>query len=296
VSAADHASGRRAAWALALLSLLWGYNWIAMKVALDYAGPVDAAAARFGLAAAVLVPAVRYLNHPLGVPRSEWRYLAFLAVSLAANFVFTLSALQLGGVGKTAVLVYTMPFWVIVVARLWLKERMGRLQWAAVTLAFAGLMVLVDPVSLHGWLPSLLAILSGASWAVNVVLIKSIQGRIRTHLMALTVWQMGVCALLLWTFGWVTATPPIQWSWQFMAAMGFSAVLGSALSWMLFYYALARLPAGLAGLGTLATPVIGVALAWLHFGERPSGQELTGMLLIAAGLMVLALPARASHT
>jgi drug/metabolite transporter (DMT)-like permease len=61
---------------------------------------------------------------------------------------------------------------------------------------------------------------------------------------------------------------------------------------MLFYYALARLPAGLAGLGTLATPVIGVVTAWLHFGERPSTQDLLGMLLIAAGLMLLALPAR----
>jgi drug/metabolite transporter (DMT)-like permease len=69
-------------------------------------------------------------------------------------------------------------------------------------------------------------------------------------------------------------------------------VLGSALSWMLFYYALARLPAGLAGLGTLATPVIGVVAAWLHFSERPSGQDLVGMLLIVAGLMLLALPAR----
>ena len=41
------ASRARAAWALALLSLIWGYNWIAMKIALAYAGPVDAAATSF---------------------------------------------------------------------------------------------------------------------------------------------------------------------------------------------------------------------------------------------------------
>jgi len=58
---------------------------------------------------------------------------------------------------------------------------------------------------------------------------------------------------------------------------------------MLFYYALARLPAGLAGLGTLATPVIGVITAWIHFGERPTGQDAGGMLLIAVGLGLLAL-------
>jgi drug/metabolite transporter (DMT)-like permease len=291
---ADQAGQRRAAWALALLSLIWGYNWIAMKVSLAYAVPVDSAATRFALGALVLLPAVRYLGHPLGVPREEWRHVAFLAASLAANFVLTLTALELGGVGKTAVLVYTMPFWVIVLARIWLKERMGTAQWIAVALAFCGLVVLVDVVNLRGWLPSLLAVLAGASWAISVIVIKSIQGRIRTHMMTLTVWQMAVCALLLWIYAGVVPTPPIQWTWQFIAAMIFSAVLASALSWMLFYYALARLPAGVAGLGTLATPVIGVATAWLHLGERPSGQDLLGMLLIAAGLMLLALPGRAA--
>ena len=38
-----------------------------------------------------------------------------------------------------------MPFWVIVIARVWLKEKMRPLQWAAIGLAFAGLLGMVDP-------------------------------------------------------------------------------------------------------------------------------------------------------
>lgn len=281
---------RRAAAALGLMSLIWGYNWIAMKIALDYASPMDAAAVRFTLGAAALVPAALYLGHGLAVPRGEWRHVLILSLTLAVNFSFTLYALGMGGVGKTAVLVYTMPFWVILLARVWLKERMRPAQWLAVGLAFAGLLVLVDVTSLRGWLPSLLAIASGASWAASVVFIKSIQGRLRTHLMTLTVWQMGVCALLLWALSAATGMPPMRWTWQFALSIGFSAILGSALSWMLFYYALARLPASMAGLGTLATPVLGVAAAWLHLGERPAAQDAFGMLLIVAGLVLLSIP------
>ena len=42
------------------------------------------------------------------------------------------------------------------------------------------------------------------------------------------------------------------------------------------------------GLGTLATPVLGVLFAWLQLGERPSAMEAIGMLLIAVGLGLLA--------
>lgn len=281
---------QRAGLALAVLSLIWGYNWIAMKLTLADATPADSAATRFALGALVLLPAVRYFGHGLAVPRSEWPLVAYMSVSLAANFFLTLTALGLGGVGKTAVLVYTMPFWVIVIAHVWLRERMRPAHWLAVGLALAGLMVLVDVVRLRGWLPSLLAVASGLSWAASVVIVKSVQGRTRSHLMTLTVWQMAVCAVLLWAFAWASGTPPIRWTWTFAGAIGFSAILGSAFSWMLFYYALARLPAGIAGLGTLATPVIGVVTAWVHLGERPTLQDAAGMLCIAFGLLLLALP------
>lgn len=293
MSAGPSRDRRRAGLALALLSVIWGYNWIAMKLTLTDATPADSAATRFVVGALALLPAVRYFGHSLAVPRSEWPLLAYMSISLAANFFLTLTALNLGAVGKTAVLVYTMPFWVIVLARFWLHERMRPAQWIAVSLALVGLLVLVDVVNLRGWLPSLLAVVAGLSWAASVVIVKSVQGRTRSHLMTLTVWQMAVCAVLLWAFAALVGTPPIRWTWTFVGAIGFSAILGSAFSWMLFYYALARLPAGIAGLGTLATPVIGVITAWIHFGERPSGQDAAGMLCIALGLLLLALPGAA---
>ena len=78
------------------------------------------------------------------------------------------------------------------------------------------------------------------------------------------------------------------WSPQFVAALLFTAVLATGLGWVVFYYALRRMSAGMASLGTLATPVVGVLCAWLQLGERPSPLEATGMLLIAAGLSLLA--------
>jgi drug/metabolite transporter (DMT)-like permease len=80
----------------------------------------------------------------------------------------------------------------------------------------------------------------------------------------------------------------VRWTTEFCLALGYTTLFGSVLAWLLFYYALRRLPAGMTGLGTLATPVLGVLCAALQLGERPTALELAGMLLIACALAMLA--------
>ena len=289
--AASRPGVRSAAAALAFLSLIWGYNWIVMKLSLVDAAPTDSAAWRFLIGALALAPVVWRMGHSFWVPRSEWWLCALLGVLLACNFTGTLWGLKLGGTGRVAVLTYTMPFWTVLLARLFLHERMQTMQWIAIALAAVGLVVLIDPAHLGGLLPSLLALFAGLSWASSVVLVKHVQGRTRTPLITLTFWQMLIGAGLLAIGSMVADTPPVRWTPLFAACVLYSAVLGSSLAWMLFYYALARLPAGLTSLGTLATPVIGVIAAALQFGELPTGSEMFGMLLIGIGLAMLALPA-----
>ncbi|MCW5625907.1 MAG: DMT family transporter [Burkholderiales bacterium] len=284
------ATGRAGA-ALGLLCLIWGYNWIAMKVGLQDASPTDFAAWRFLIGGFALAPVVWYQGESLRIPRAEWWLAGLLGVMLAMNFTGTLWGLSLGGTGKVAVLVYTMPFWTVLFARVFLHERMRWLQWVAVMLAAVGLVILIDPSHLTGLASSLLALGAGCSWGASVVLVKSRQGRTRSNLLALTFWQMLLCSGLMFLASHLFGTDPVQWTGLFLLALGYTAIIASSLAWMLFYYALARLPAGVAGLGTLATPVVGVAAAWLQLGERPSPAELTGMAFIGVGLMLLAVPA-----
>ena len=78
-----------------------------------------------------------------------------------------------------------------------------------------------------------------------------------------------------------------DWSATFIWALAYNVVLGNAVAWLLWLFALRRLSAGAAGLGTLATPLIGVAAAWLQLGERPTAGEAAGMALIIAALAIL---------
>jgi drug/metabolite transporter (DMT)-like permease len=73
--------------------------------------------------------------------------------------------------------------------------------------------------------------------------------------------------------------------------MAFMSVGGGALGWFLWMFILSRLPAGVAGIASLATPVVGVLAAALQLHEIPSPSQLTGMTLIVIALVVNARPA-----
>jgi len=292
MSSASHPEHARAAGALAVLSVIWGYNWVAMKTGLDHASPFGMASWRFLFGAISLIPVLVWLRRPLAVPRDEWWLVAVLSAFLVFNFGCTFTALGMGGTGKTAVLVYTMPFWVVVLARILLHERMRATQWIAVSLAGAGLMILIDPLHLQGLPASLLAVTAGLFWGASVVLVKRMQGRMRTHLLTLTFWQMLAGSAVLFALNDILGLRATEWTPEFVGALAYTSVLASTVAWVLFYYALERLPAGIAGLGTLATPVLGVLCAWLVFDEMPSSQEASGMVLIGIGLALLAVPGR----
>lgn len=291
----SHPEAGRAAGALGVLSLVWGYNWVVMKAGLAWSAPLDYAGWRFLIAGAALVPVVWAMRSRIAVPRDEWWIAALLAALLAANFTCTLSSLALGGTARTAVLTYTMPFWTLLLARLFLHERMGWVRWLAVALAALGLGVLVDPAHLTGLLSSALAIGAGLSWAASIVLVKGRQGRLRAGVLALTVWQMLGAAVLLFAAAHLFDTRPTQWTGGFWIALLYTSLIASTFAWIVFYYALARLPAGLTALGTLATPVVGVLAAWLQLSERPTAAELTGMTFIGLGLALLAWPVPAAR-
>ena len=274
--------------ALVAMIAIWGYSWPMMKIGLRHAHPFDFAALRVGIGALVLFAVVLYRGRGLGL--SSYR-MAFVVGSLqVALFVaLTQFALLYGDTGRTSVLVFTMPFWMIVFAHFMLAERMRGAQWIAVALAFAGLVLIVAPWRLTSLEASALAIAGGAVWAIAAVFSKKWPTRGADPLI-FTAWQ------LLFGFGWLLALAcawpahaPVDWATEFIVALTFCAVFATGLGWWLWSYVLSRTSAGLAGLNSLGIPVIAVLSSAIQLGERPPPLELAGMLLIGVALGLLAL-------
>lgn len=270
--------------ALVALVLIWGYSWVLMKIALGYSHPFDFAALRVAIAAALLFAIVAMRGRGLALPR--YGMAALLGTLQVALFVVLSNfALVYAGPGKTSVLVFTMPFWMLVFAHFILRERMRGAQWIAVAFAFAGLVLIVAPWRLTSLASSVLAVAAGAVWAISAVLSK--KWPTRADPLVFTAWQLLVGTAWLAALAWLHPHPPVRWTLEFVVALGFAAVFGTAIGWWLWTYVLANTSAGIAGLNSLGIPVIAVLGSAIQLGERPPPMELAGMIAIGIALGVL---------
>jgi drug/metabolite transporter (DMT)-like permease len=274
--------------ALGGMALIWGYNWVIAKESLRYASAFDFSALRSVFGALCLFLLLFYRGQGVR-PRDVPMTIVLGLLSTTGAIGLSTWALESGAAGKTAVLVYTMPFWVLLFAWPILAERIQGMQWLAVFMAFSGLIIILEPWHLAGTTMSkVLALLGGLAWAGSAITLKIMRRRGTFDLLPVTAWQMLFGAIPLSFIAFVAASPPIQWTPYFSAALFYNIVFTSAIAHLLWFFALRELPAGMAGMGTLATPVIGVISASLELGERPSSMEVSGMVLILSALTLLA--------
>jgi len=284
-------SRRGALLALALLSMIWGFNWIVMKAVLAFVGPLTFSAMRYVFGTAMLF-LVLWLRGETLAP-TPWRDTLLIGLAQTTGFQMLVQlALITGGAGKTALLAYTMPFWVIPLAWLVLGDRPGRRQWLFTGVAALGLVLVLEPWrGMGGVLSALLALGGGACWAIGTVLAKRVFHNAAISPLRLTAWQMLVGTVLLVAIAACLHERATEWSPTLIGALLYNGVLSSGIAWAMWLYVVQRLPANVAGLASLITPLVGVGLAWLILDERPDPAESAGIALMFVALFGVLRPA-----
>jgi len=284
-------SQRGAYIALAFLTLIWGSNWVAMKFALQSAHPVILNVQRTWLATLILFAVLLWRRGPL-LPESWIAVIVTGIFQTTINFGSTTMALAGGGAGRTAVLVFTMPFWTLLLAWPVLHERIKGYQWVAVACALAGMVLLVEPWQWHGELaPKLWAVLSGFGWAAGTVATKYFRRGHRFDALNFISWQMLVGVLPLTLLPLLLDLPATQWSVSYVLLLVYVGALSTALGFLLWIAILRWLPAGTASLNMFAIPVIALLSSMAVFGERLSRNEWVGIGCIGVGLALISVDA-----
>nr|WP_314144927.1 EamA family transporter [uncultured Rhodococcus sp.] len=268
--------------------VLWGLNFLAIRVGLDHFPPFFFAALRFLV---IAVPVVLFVPRPK-VPL-KWLLLygfgfgflqfAFLFAAMAAGMPTGLASL---------VLQSSAPFTVVLGAIL-LREHVSRRQAIGIAIAVLG-MVLIgwDRAQNATLLPVILTLLAGLGWAF---------GNLGNRLaksgspMTLMLWMTVVPPVPMLALSAMVEGPSTGWQalmasfgpqgWPGLVALAYIVIPATIVGSGLWSILMSRNPAGLVAPFSLLVPVVGIAGAWIFLGENPSVLALIGGVVVIGGCL-----------
>jgi drug/metabolite transporter (DMT)-like permease len=270
-------------------ALGWGLNWPATKFLLAICPPLSARGVAGLAAGAVLFGVAAFRGESLAVPRPLWGRLAVASLlNVSAWMGLTTASLLWLPAGQAATLAYTMPVWTALLAWPMLGQPPTSRQIGSIVLGICGVVVLVgggfglDAARIPG---IAIALAAAVLFAFGTVLSK--RAPIPLPRVALTAWQVALGCLPLLAAGLLFedahfgALPPIGW-----IALGYTAFISMGMCYLLWFAAVRRLKASSAAVGTLLTPVIGVAASALALGDPLSLSQAVSLGLVVGGIIL----------
>jgi drug/metabolite transporter (DMT)-like permease len=282
---------RHASLLVACLVLIWGCNWPVNKVVLSHISPLWFTCLRvaMGSVSLFLVQAFR----PEGVKLPARADLP-VVLSIGLVQVATVMALvQLGlanvPAGRSAILSYTTPVWVVPGAILILGERLRFAKSMALLLGLAGVAVMFNPAAFD-WSDHTAVVGNGcllaaaAFWAGSII-------HVRAHCwqgtpLTLAPWQMLIGLIPLFSLAWSVEGPPphVSFSLGTLALAIYSGPLITAYPFWALVTVSRTLPAVTTSLTLLLVPVIGLLSSLIFLAEQINATLIVGLLLIVSAV------------
>jgi len=283
-------------WVLAGLTVVWGFNWTAMKVAIADIAPFTFRTLCLGLGSGVLFAFLRASGQPLAVPRDQWPRLVLIAFFNITCWnilvVFGLSQLPSG---RAAILAYTMPAWAIPLSVLLLGERLTGRKLLGLALGMAGMALLLwDEFHRLQGAPrgALLVLCAAFTWAVGTILQKKYP--VRAPLAGFTAWLMLLGGVPIYIGALLFE------DFSKLADVGLTSALGAAYNVLLAFawahWAWIKLATSVSvtvfSLSMLVIPVVGVFSGILFLGEQPGWPEYAALAFVLGSLATVVVPQR----
>jgi drug/metabolite transporter (DMT)-like permease len=275
---------------LAITSLGWGFNWPVTKYLLSELPPLTLRGGSGVIGSALLAVLAVMWRQSLKVPRELWpRLMLAAALNVGAWMVLMGLALLWLPASEAALIAYTMPVWASLLAWFVLGERLTGLRVLALVMAFAGLAAIMGANGISASaekLPGIIMALAGSmGFALGTVLAKKLP--LQLPPITAAAWQVGlgcfpvaVVGLFIETSHW-NAVTNIGW-----LLVLYSTVVQFCIAYVAWFAALARLPASVAAIGTMAVPVIGVVASAIALHEPLGPGQIAALVFTLAGVVL----------
>lgn len=274
-----------------LVVVVWGLNFVVIKMGLHNMPPLLLAGLRFLL---VAFPALLFVARP----RIPFRLLAAYALTISfGQFAFLFSAIKFGmPAGLASLVLQAQAFFTIILGAFAFRERLQTKQIAGIALAVIGVLILIEGslggehVALLGFMLTLAA---AFSWACGNIFNKKImQLASRPPIMSLVVWSALIPVIPFFVASLLMDGPAVMLQslvaidFVTVASLVYLAFVATIVGYGIWGSLLGRYETWRVAPLSLLVPVVGMASAALLLDETLSATQLVGAALIMAGLYI----------
>lgn len=275
---------------MVMLCLIWGFQQVAMKGVSLHALPIMQLTIRFAIAA---------VFYGIWVMATEGRR-AFsdgtlpsgLLLGLMFSLEFLLAGLALGHTtaAHSIVFLYTAPIFTAIGLQFHPEERLTRLQWFGIGIAFFGIAVAFlgfnGRPALELILGDLLALLAGAFWGLSNVVLR--RGRVSHAATPKTVlYQLATASVILGGFALFTGQTKVELNPLTFASIAFQTLFIAIGSYLVWFWLLSTYQTSRLMLITFMTPLFGVLFGAALLKETVDSHFAAGALLVLAGVLTI---------
>ena len=277
------------------LCLIWGFNQVAVKLAIHDIPPLIQSTVR-SITATILVAAwVWFRGIPLFKRDGTLAAGVFAGVLFALEFLLIYRGLVWTSASRASLFLYTAPFIVVIGAR-WLLpgDRFDRWQWAGLVLSFAGMVVAFGVPTPggnpHELIGDLMLVLAGAAWAATTLLVKATR-LVRVSYEKTLLYQLIVSAPMLALCAQaagerVVGTP----SAVALASLLYQTGWVVAVTFLAWFALIQRYSASRLAVFTFLTPLFGIAAGHVVLGDPLTPAFALAAALVVAGLVLVNRP------
>ncbi len=277
-----------------MLCLSWGFNQIAVKLALPDIPPMLQATIRSAGALPVLLLIARLRGVKMFASDGTLGAGLFAGLLFGFEFVLIYQGLLLTSASRAVVFLYTAPFFVALGSYRFLGERLRASQWGGLGLSFAGVALAIGvpqaDVDAKVLLGDLLIVGGGAMWAATTLLVKATPllrappEKALGYQVALSIPILGLAA---WISGETLTRVPGSLALSLMAYQAFWVV---GLTFLLWFALVKTYSASKLSAFTFITPLFGVVASYFILHEALTLAFGAAALLVIAGLYLVNRP------
>jgi len=277
------------AFMILLLGAIWSISYLFIKVGVAEITPLTFVAIRTGIAAIILVLALRARGRKFPTLR-QWIPLSFMGFfgTLVPYALITWGEVYISS-GMAAILNATMPLFTLFLAHFYSEgERMDRYKVLGISVGFLGVVLLLSPDLAEGIANNLLGDLAvvGASLSYAVAAVfarRSLRGQEPLFLsVGQFVTAVAMSAPLAFLVEKPMALSPSPLAWGSLAILG---IVNTALAYLIYYWILEHGGAVQASLTTYVIPVGAVFWGWLLLSETIHWISVVGLVVVFLGIL-----------